>query len=169
MNKLFWKKVGRIFNYAKPFWKLFLILFTLSAILSAIELINPYLIKLLLDDVLIGGDYVLLVLLMLVFVITFFFKSTVGIWFNYKAEQLEENVVLNVKKDLFTHVESLDAGFIEKKQLGDVVRRLDEDVYSIEDMIGIFIDNILMNSLTETKGAPIFHFVLNSYKNLVEK
>ena len=148
MNKLFWKKIGRIFSYARPFWKLFAVLFTLSAILSGIELINPYLIKLLLDDVLIGGDYVMLVLLMFIFVITFFFKSIVGIWFNYKAEQLEENVVLNVKKDLFTHVESLDTGFIEKKQLGDVVRRLDQDVYSIEDMIGIFIDNIVMNSLT---------------------
>ncbi len=148
MNKIFWKKVGRVFSYALPFWKLFVVLVILSAIISGIELVNPYLIKLLLDDVLIGGDYVMLVLLMIIFVVTFFFKSLVGIWFSYKAEQLEENVVLNVKKDLFTHVESLDTGFIEKKQLGDVVRRLDEDVYSIEDMIGIFIDNILMNSLT---------------------
>ena len=85
MNKLFWKKIGRIFSYARPFWKLFAVLFTLSAILSGIELINPYLIKLLLDDVLIGGDYVMLVLLMFIFVITFFFKSIVGIWFNYKS------------------------------------------------------------------------------------
>jgi len=88
--------------------------------------------------------------LMLFFIFIIFLKTIVGIFFSYQAEKLEENVVLSVKRQLFAHLEKLDMGFFYNKQLGDILVRLDDDVYGIESFIGILIDDILMNVLTGT-------------------
>jgi subfamily B ATP-binding cassette protein MsbA len=118
--------------------------------LSLLEIVNPYLIKILIDDIFIARNYSLLVALMLFFVFIFFLKTIVGIFFSYQAQKLEENVVLSVKRQLFAHLEKLDMGFFYNKQLGDILVRLDDDVYGIESFIGILIDDILMNVLTGT-------------------
>ncbi|MBD3259965.1 hypothetical protein GF371_05055, partial [Candidatus Woesearchaeota archaeon] len=149
-TKSFFKKAIRIISYARPFWKMFLLLFIITIILSLLEIVNPYLIKILIDDIFIAKNYGLLVALMLFFIFIFFLKTIVGIFFSYQAEKLEENVVLGVKRQLFKHLEKLDLGFFYTKQLGDILVRLDEDVYGIESFIGILIDDILMNVLTGT-------------------
>ena len=149
-GKKFLKKAIRIVRYAKPFWKIFLVLFIITIVLSLLEIVNPYLIKILIDDIFIAKNYGLLVTLMLFFVFIFFLKTIVGIFFAYQAEKLEENVVLSVKRQLFAHLEKLDMGFFYNKQLGDILVRLDDDVYGIESFIGILIDDILMNVLTGT-------------------
>ncbi|MBW3012699.1 ABC transporter ATP-binding protein/permease [Candidatus Woesearchaeota archaeon] len=153
MNKkkqTFFKKAIRIVSYARPFWKIFLMLIIITIVLSLLEIVNPYLIKILIDDIFIAKNYGLLVALMLFFIFVFFLKTIVGIFFSYQAEKLEENVVLGVKRQLFKHLEKLDLGFFYTKQLGDILVRLDEDVYGIESFIGILIDSILMNVLTGT-------------------
>lgn len=146
--RAFLDKAVRILSYAKPYWKTLILLLVISIGLSAISVVNPYLIKLLIDDILIAKNYSLLVALMLVFVFIFFLKTIVGIFHSYKSQWLAENIVLGVKRKLFSHLERLDLNFFSKKKLGDILVRLDDDVYSIEDFIGILIDDILMNVLT---------------------
>ncbi|MCK4669884.1 MAG: ABC transporter ATP-binding protein [Nanoarchaeota archaeon] len=147
-TKGFINKTFRIVEYAKPFKKTLILLFVISVGLSAISIVNPYLIKLLIDDVFIAKDYSLLVVLMFVFILIFFLNTIVGIFHSYKSQQLAENIVLGVKRRLFEHIERLDLGFFSRKKLGDILVRLDDDVYGVEDFIGILIDDILMNVLT---------------------
>ena len=122
-------------------------LFILSVILSAFNVINPYLVKILIDDILIAKNYKLLVALMSFFIFVFIIRTVIGIFHAYQAVALEENIVLDVKKDLFQHLEQLDMQFYHKRKIGDILTRLADDVYSIESFLGILIDQILMNVL----------------------
>ena len=134
-------------RYARPYWKTILLLSVISIILSGIALINPYLVKLLIDDVFIGKDFRLLTILMLIFIASYFIGSIVRIFYAYKVEYLGENLVLGVKTQLFKHLEELDLGFYDKRKAGDILFRIDQDVYSIQDFISVIIDDILMNTL----------------------
>lgn len=144
----FFKKTMRILRYAKPYRKLMGFLFFISLIFTALSLTGPYLVKILLDDVLPKGNATLLFWLMIIFISIFFFKSTVGVLSSYKTTQLVENIILGVKKELFDHLEQLDLSFYHTNKVGDILYRLDEDVYGIDSFINIIVNIILMDTLS---------------------
>ncbi len=144
----FLAKSFRILRYAQNFWKLMLWLFIISVILTALGLVSPYLIKILIDVVLPQKNLTLLLYLMLAFISIFIFKTVVGIYHSYKTTALAENIVLGVKKQLFEHIENLHVGFFTEKNIGDILVRIDDDVYAIDDFVSIVVDDILMNALT---------------------
>ncbi|MBI1969524.1 ABC transporter ATP-binding protein [Candidatus Woesearchaeota archaeon] len=143
----FFQKSKRILQYAKPYWHVIFWLFVLSAVLALLSLVGPYLVKILIDDVIVGQDLQLLFTIMVIFIGIFLLKTIIQVYYNYKTEALEETVVLDVKKELFQHLEHLDLGFLYSKQLGDILVRVDEDVYGIQSFINIIIDGIVMNFL----------------------
>jgi len=136
-------KAVRVLRYARQYWHRVLWLFCLSLILVILALVGPYLVKILIDDVLVNKNLTLLVALMLIFVGIFFVKSLIQIYYNYQTEALEERIVLDVKTQLYGHLEMLDLGFFYSRKLGDILTRMDDDVYGIQNFI-----NILMNVLT---------------------
>lgn len=144
----FGKKALRIMRFAVPYWGLILWLFIISIFLTGLSLVSPYLVKILIDDVLIHKDFNLLYYLMLLFIALFFLKSFVQIYTSYQTTLLAENIINDVKTKLFNHLENLDLGFFYSKKIGDILVRLEDDVYGIESFIGIVIDSILMNVLT---------------------
>ncbi|MDO8643266.1 MAG: ABC transporter ATP-binding protein [Candidatus Woesearchaeota archaeon] len=146
--KRFLVKAWRILRYAKPYWHMVLLLFIITALLSILSLAGPYLVKILLDDILPYKNVGLLLQLMSIFILIFVVKTLVGIWHSYQTTRLVETMVLDVKTELFAHVEDLDLSFYHSKSVGDILYRLDEDVYSIDSFINLIVDMLLLNLLT---------------------
>lgn len=146
--KRFLAKSWRILRYAKPYSHMVILLFVITGLLSILSLAGPYLVKILLDDILPYKSLGLLLQLMSIFILIFVIKTLVGIWHSYQTTKLVENMVLDVKTELFKHIEDLDLGFYHSKSVGDILYRLDEDVYSIDSFIDLVIDTILLNVLT---------------------
>lgn len=146
--KRFLAKSWRILRYAKPYSHMVILLFVITGLLSILSLAGPYLVKILLDDILPYKSLGLLLQLMSIFILIFVVKTLVGIWHSYQTTKLVENMVLDVKTELFKHIEDLDLGFYHSKSVGDILYRLDEDVYSIDSFIDLVIDTILLNVLT---------------------
>ena len=146
--KRFLAKSWRIMRYAKPYSHMVILLFVITGLLSILSLAGPYLIKILLDDILPYKSLGLLLQLMSIFILIFVIKTLVGIWHSYQTTKLVENMVLDVKTELFQHIEDLDLGFYHSKSVGDILYRLDEDVYSIDSFIDLIIDTVLLNVLT---------------------
>ncbi len=146
--KRFLKKSWRILKYAKPYKSMVAGLFIITGLLSLLSLAGPYLVKILLDDILPYKNAGLLLQLMAIFILIFVVRTLVGIWHSYQTTKLVENMVLDVKTELFKHIEDLDLGFYHSRTVGDILYRLDEDVYSIDSFIDIVIDVILLNLMT---------------------
>ncbi len=144
----FFHKVSRIMYYAKPQWKLCVWLFFLTGFLSLLGLVGPYMVKILLDDVIPSGDVGLLFNLVAVFILIFVVKGVLGVYHSYKTTQFVENLIFRVKTQLFSHMENLDMSFFHSKKVGDMLYRLDEDVYSMDDVLNIIVNVILLESMT---------------------
>src|SRR3989338_3198975 len=130
-------KALRVLGYAKPYWHRVLWLFLLSLVLVVLSLVGPYLVKILIDDVLVNKNLKLLLAPMLIFLGIFLLKSLIQIYYSYQAQALEERIVLDVKTDLYAHLEQLDLGFFYTRKLGDILTRMDDDVYGIQNFINI--------------------------------
>ena len=146
--KRFLIKAWRILRYAKPYRRMVVLLFIITGLLSILSLAGPYLVKILLDDILPYKNAGLLLQLMSIFILIFVVKTLVGIWHSYQTTRLVENMILSVKTELFQHLEDLDLGFYHSKSVGDILYRLDEDVYSIDSFIDLIIDVVVLNVLT---------------------
>ncbi|MBI2147856.1 ABC transporter ATP-binding protein [Candidatus Woesearchaeota archaeon] len=144
----FIKKTIRVLKYVAPQKNLAILLFVITAFLSLVSLVNPYLVKILLDDVLPNKDTTLLLGLMGVFIFIFIIQSLIEIYHSYKTTMFVENVILGVKTQLFEHLENLDMSFYHAKKVGDILYRLDNDVYSIDDFTNIIVNEIVLNLLT---------------------
>ena len=84
----------RIARYAKPYWKLVVLVMILSITTSLLYLVNPYLIKIFIDDVLIPKKISLLWVLLALFLLVEVVISVLGIVFAYTQRSLKENVIL---------------------------------------------------------------------------
>jgi ABC-type multidrug transport system fused ATPase/permease subunit len=144
----FLKKIIRTLGYAKPHWKLFLFVFILAVISSLVALINPYLQKYLFDDVLLGKEYNLLFILGGVFLSVYVFTKVFSIIQMYFNSKLTQSIIFSVKKQLFDHLERLHLDFYQKKKVGDMMTRFDNDVIGIQEVINTLLNSALLNILT---------------------
>src|SRR3989344_2880432 len=108
-----------ILRYAKPYRRMVVLLFIITGLLSILSLAGPYLVKILLYDILPYKNAGLLLQLMSIFILIFVVKTLVGIWHSYQTTRLVENMILSVKTELFQHLEDLDLGFYHSKSVGD--------------------------------------------------
>jgi len=102
-------KAKRIFTFFKPYWKLWGFLFFISLILKGLSLINPLIVKFLIDDVLIVRDFELLRTLMFFFIGITLFATAASVISGYFYKKLELSILYDVRNKLFEKLEQLRA------------------------------------------------------------
>src|SRR3989338_2863013 len=120
----FIRKSFRVLSFSRPFWRENLLVLFLSLLASSLALVNPYLFKVLIDEVFIGEDFLLLFLLVFIFLLSYVFYSFFNSLLQYAAFRLSEKISLRVKRKLFDHVQSLNLNFFHSRTVGDLLSRL---------------------------------------------
>lgn len=73
--------------------------------------------------------------------------------------KLGERIIANLRKDLFSHILSLDPAFFMKIKTGEVVSRLTTDIQLIENLVASSISIALRNILGFVGGLILLMFV----------
>jgi ATP-binding cassette subfamily B protein/subfamily B ATP-binding cassette protein MsbA len=141
--------IKRLLIYAKPYWKLLLISILLLLLITALELVNPYLIKVAIDDYLtqeindstISGldNIALLYLAVIIFQFVFNYIQV------YILNLTSQKIIFNMREDLFNHLISLSIGYFDKNPIGRLVTRVTNDTETLNDMY----TNVLINLLKD--------------------
>lgn len=143
----------RILNYVLKY-KLLLIIPTVAMIcVIAVDTVNPYLTKLIIDRVIMGKETSLLKLLIGIMIGITIIKAVFGYAKEYLFDVLSAKVAGDIKNDVFNHIQSLEFSYFDKMNTGELMSRIGEDVDNIWRTVGfglrLFIENI-------------FYFVLSS-------
>jgi len=105
--------------------------FFIAIIFTILSLISPLILKIMIDEVFINKNLQLLHLIMIILIMVTILSTGIGIYRNYMGSWLGQNVVLDIRTDLFKHLENLDLKFFSKKRLGDILSRIQTDVGSL--------------------------------------
>lgn len=150
----------RLLQYIKPFKKkiIFTIFMMLAA--SAASLIGPYLIKHAIDTAIpeknikelsqLAGIYLIALLI-------------IAICMKYRIRMMAEigqNVIKNIRKDLFTHIQSLSFSFYDSRPHGKILVRVVNYVNSLSDLLS----NGIINLITDVFSLIViigFMFAIN--------
>jgi len=136
----------RLFRIARPyrgrFW--FALVFTLSG--SLLWLLVPLGLRELLDAVFLAGDRGMLNLLAAGLLGLFLMQVALGFWGSYWLEWIGERIITDLRRQLYSHLQTLGLRFFSEQRLGDITSRLTNDVASVRTAA----TNSIVEALTQT-------------------
>jgi len=118
----------RIAAFARPHRRTivgFLVLATLSALLGVVA---PVLAGRAVDAVVDGRGTSTVVTLALALAVVALVDAGVGLWERLKSSSLGENVILDLRRQVYEHVQSMPVAFFTRTHTGALVSRLNNDV-----------------------------------------
>ncbi|MEG0773300.1 ABC transporter ATP-binding protein [Clostridium sp.] len=121
---------------------------TISMIIVIVaDLVNPYLIKVLTDEVIMKSQYHLLSTILWGIGVITITKFVFGYLKEFLFDYLASKVAKELKQKLFNHIQSLSFSYFDKMNTGELMSRVGEDVDNIWMVLGfglrLFIENIV--------------------------
>ncbi len=161
--------IKKLLKLAKPYKKLYMILFVLFWISSFVTVFSPILSKYLINNVLISknsrltGYLIIIVGLMLLCTIITWISHVIKDIVSSKASNY---LVLDLRNFIYEKLQKMPLGYIEKKKPGDLMQRINSDTHRIQ----IFIQDILIASINEIilfLVIAVITFYLNPFMALL--
>jgi ABC-type multidrug transport system fused ATPase/permease subunit len=127
--------VRRFWPYARPYRRRLFLLLLVVAALPAIQTLEIWVFKVLVDQVLVPHDFGPFLWIALAFAGLNLLGGMLGFIDDYGSTWIGERFVLSLRTTLFRHLQGLSLDFFERRKLGDLLSRLTGDVSSIENFV----------------------------------
>lgn len=154
---IFSKKEGivlkRILKYVQKYKVLVILPFLAMIISIGLDLINPYVSKILVDKVIVGGNHKLLLTLLLSILTITILKGIFGYVEEYLFDVLSVKVHKDIKIELFNHIEKLEFAYFDKVNTGELMSRIAEDIENIWRSLSFGLRLLLENLIHFVFGA----------------
>ncbi|MFL2595736.1 MAG: ABC transporter ATP-binding protein [Flavobacteriaceae bacterium] len=131
----------RLLRYVKPFRFTFLFVLMAAILLSVFSTLNPYLLKITVDDYITLKDYDGMLVFIGIMAAVLFFEVFFQFSFIYYANWLGQRVVYDLRKDLFRRMIGFRKTFFDRSAVGRLVTRAVND---IETIASIFSQGLFM-------------------------
>jgi ATP-binding cassette subfamily B protein/subfamily B ATP-binding cassette protein MsbA len=134
--------------------------FTAAAAAAALELVPPWLVKLVIDDVIGKNQISLLPSLIAGLLLAHAGKNlaaSLRIRFN---NTLEQQVIYDLRSQVYAALQHLSISYFENRSTGEIMSRINNDVEHVEKIFIDGLESLLMSSLTLI-GISIILFSLN--------
>jgi subfamily B ATP-binding cassette protein MsbA len=95
---------------------------------SATSLIFPAVISLVVDSVLVAGDLDLLNRITAALLLVFLLSSAASLIERYNLNYVGEKIVVDLRRQLYQHLQQLSLGFFVRRRVGELISRLSSDV-----------------------------------------
>jgi ABC-type multidrug transport system fused ATPase/permease subunit len=154
------KTLLRVLQYLSPHRSLVVGTFLFAGLATAFELIPPWLIKVIIDDVIQGGKTQLLVWVFLALCGAYVLRNLCGSMRIRLNNGLEQQVVHDLHVQVFSALQRLSISFYENRPTGEIMSRVLNDT---EHMQRIFVDGLeeIITAGLTLIGIMIMLFMLN--------
>jgi ATP-binding cassette subfamily B protein/subfamily B ATP-binding cassette protein MsbA len=138
-------------SYLKPYWPAFAFALAQVIVISALELLKPWPLKIIIDNVLNGNPFAwnfahgwslqtLLVVACIGLVFVYFLLGGLRILNDYTTIRIGQRMVNDLRRDLYSRIQRLSLSFHTRQQVGDLMYRITADTMGIQTltMNGLF-------------------------------
>jgi subfamily B ATP-binding cassette protein MsbA len=150
----------RLLGYLGPYKGRMVVALIALVISSGLSLVFPAVIREVVDSVLVAGDVTLLNQITIVLLFVFLLRSVSSLIETYFVNYVGERIVVDLRLELYRHLQYLSLGFFVKRRVGELVSRLASDVTvmrtALTNNVNAFLQQILIMI-----GSVVVMFVLN--------
>lgn len=119
---------------------------------TILDLVNPYLTQIMIDNVITQKKYTLLTGILAAVGFIGIARAILGYVKEYAFDCMSTQVATDIKKDLFNHIQSLSFSYFDNMNTGELMSRIGEDVDNIWQASGfgaaLFLENIIYFTLS---------------------
>ncbi|MBO9608685.1 MAG: ABC transporter ATP-binding protein [Paenibacillaceae bacterium] len=141
-----WGQVRRLWLYLKPYSRQLLPVVLISMLLVTLtKLAIPYLITMSIDQAILKGDTGKLFTIVGIMIAVYCVQWLAN---NYRiryTNTIGQKVIYDLRKHLFSHIQSLSFRFFDKRPAGSVLVRITNDVNSLQDLFTNGVVNVLID------------------------
>jgi len=130
----------RMLRYARPYRGILTLAFCLTMLVTALQLAQPYILKIAIDQYILGpGDATGLRLLAFSFFLVFSMGLLLHYWQFNLLMRTGQRIVNDIRRDTFAHLQELPVSFLDRNPAGRLVTRVTNDAEVISEMYTGFL------------------------------
>ncbi|HHT25629.1 MAG TPA: ATP-binding cassette domain-containing protein [Firmicutes bacterium] len=152
--------LGRAFQYVLPYKWLFIGNFLSTVMVTMLGLVPPLFTTVLLDRVFPNNDMRLLIITLVSLAGVYFFQSLLNSTHIYLQQLLGNRVVVNLRTDVYRHVQRLTLKFYDKRQTGWIMSRVTNDTSYLQSFLVNGLQDIVIQVFTLV-GIAVIMFSIN--------
>lgn len=163
MLSMFGKKKSlylRLLKYARPYKGRIGAALVCMVMASAFTVIAPWILKNIVDDVLISKNLFMLNLLALGLVLLYLLKNVAYYGQQYLMNWVGQRVVMDLRLELYDHMQRMSLRYIYGARVGELVSRITNDVVKLQEMVTTAVIDLVVQSLSFV-GMLCFLIYLN--------
>lgn len=138
----------RMLGYLRPYRSRLALALVGLVISSATSLVFPGVIQNVVDSVLEQRDFALLNNITLVLIGVFLLRSIAEFIENYHIAYIGERIVTDLRRELYSHLQTLSIAFFTERRVGELVSRISSDVTVMRTALTNNLATLLGTSLT---------------------
>jgi len=127
------QKIKRFAKYYRPHKKLFTLDLMCAFALSGLDLVLPVLSKIMVNDVIVAKDLNLAVWIGISLVVVYALQAGFGYFVNYWGHVMGSRIEYGLRKDIFSHIQTLPHAFFDKNQTGKIMSRIVNDLERLSE------------------------------------
>ena len=138
----------RMLNYMLVYKKKIFIVLLIMAYIVGASLVNPLIMEAAIDNYIRPGDFRGLIYL---FVAAILINTVMVICIRirmYMMADMCNNVLVTIRQELYTHIQTLDFHFFDSRPTGKVLARIIGDINSLKDVLANFVTILIPDFIT---------------------
>ncbi len=129
------RTIRRIVAFFRPYRAQVAVVLVAILVTSLLGLINPILLKLLIDDVIIGRDFANLTLFVGLMIVIPIVSGLIGVGQTYLNNVIGQNVMQDLRNALYAHLQRMPLRFFTETRTGEIQSRLANDVGGVQAVV----------------------------------
>ena len=154
-----WVLLKRVAGYARPYTWLILLMLLLTLMTSGLSLLNPLILRDLIDRTLPNKDLHRLAWLVAALLAIPLMTSGLNVLLRQLNSRVGEGVVYDLRAELFAHLQRMSLSFYTHTKVGELISRFNNDVVGAQSAISNTFVNIV-TSLIQAVATLVVMFTL---------
>lgn len=152
----------KIHTYVLKYWKSYLLAIVCMVSAIVLDMIYPQITKIIVNDVFIGGNLKRLTGLLLAIIVIGIGRSIFGYFKEFTFDRNCSKIGSEMRRDLFSHIQSLSVDFFDKSNTGELMARVKDDIDSVWNAVGFI--GMLIIEVTIHVSCVLFCMFRLSFK-----
>ena len=123
-------------------------MFAIIILSSVLGLLPSLITARIIDEALLGKDLALLIKLVVLAIFTLAMSNIVGVMESYINSWVSNRIVLDMKNEMFSHLQAMPHSFFTSEKQGDIITRMNSDISGVASVISSVLTNIISNICT---------------------
>lgn len=150
----------RLLNYLRPYSRYVVLAIVLSIIVSSLEAVRPYFVKIAVDENIAHSDTSGLLRTVLLFFAVMLFRGVVQYLSSYLTQWIGQRTIFDLRMEVFRHLQRLGLAFFDRNPIGRLITRVTNDIEVLNEMFSSGVVMVFSDVFTII-GILYFMFTMN--------